>query len=929
MRCEVRKLLWLGLVGASVTQGVSERQTNYLSYQIADFDLLLDHDSQTLVSLKPRNTSAPASFDFFPFDMLDQRSENGNHQFGDITFRVRKADGSDDWTEGDSAQSRKPVRSLNDTDCLTASNLGPTLPSNGMLDIKRSWVNLGGGVGLTFEVTNLADATVEIGSLGMPIISNSIITGREAEDQYANCSFADPNFGLDGGYVRVTRINGQGPALTITPMNADTSFEGWNFLHEPMDTEVEYQSQTFEGLYEWQPFSKAWAEKEWNDTQPWNEPTSLMLEAGETKIFGLRVSLVDEIENIEENLQGMGLPTAMAIPGFIIPTDLEARLYLNYGRPIKSIETEPKDSLSFMPLAESVDEWQGYTVNATSSDVWGRVRATITYADNMTQSVHYYVTESFPSAFQKLGNFHSTTMLFNDTTDPFHRYPAPITYDREVNQQVTQDNRTYVSGIDDEGGAGAHVALAGKQLLHPNAEEVQKYLDFINQTMWGYLQYKDGGENRSYGVIKSLFYYDNTTTDFYDYDADTDFSTSWNTTEAHRLDRSYDYAWVCAAYWSMYRVTRSHTKLATIQPPTWYLTQAAKTIAFMAPLPNEEPKTGYADLGLMGDTTFGYVLDDLVIENMTDMADDLRSRMKRRADLWNSQAVPFGSEQSWDNTGQEGVYYWSKYFGYNSTAAKTLQTIIGYAPTVNHWGYDGNARRYWDFVFAGKLRRFERQLHHYGSAFNSLPVLSAYKASPQPQASSSNDTSPDPLYLLRLGYAGMLGSMSNIDQEGFASAAFHAWPDTLKWDGYSADYGMGLWGMVLNSVTILLEHPTFGWLAYGGNIETSDQMITLWPRDVGRRKLYIAAIGLEVGLDAGVFDQVKFWPGNGTVEVTMLPAVPGIGSADADNALLTVQQMAGMGEYLPENQVEKQYGAWKFGFGDEGRVTARISPVKS
>lgn len=55
----------------------------------------------------------------------------------------------------------------------------------------------------------------------------------------------------------------------------------------------------------------------------------------------------------------------------------------------------------------------------------------------------------------------------------------------------------------------------------------------------------------------------------------------------------------------------------------------------------------------------------------------------------------FGSEMAWDSTGQEGVYGWSRYFGNNITAINALNSVIAYQPLIPHWGYNGNARRYW------------------------------------------------------------------------------------------------------------------------------------------------------------------------------------------------------------------------------------------
>jgi hypothetical protein len=82
-----------------------------------------------------------------------------------------------------------------------------------------------------------------------------------------------------------------------------------------------------------------------------------------------------------------------------------------------------------------------------------------------------------------------------------------------------------------------------------------------------------------------------------------------------------------------------------------------------------------------------------------------------------------------------------------------LNAILGYMPTLPHWGYNGSARRYWDFLYAGKLRRIERQLHHYGSGLNAIPVLSEFRAH------------PDDDYLLRAGYGGLMGALTSIDEE--------------------------------------------------------------------------------------------------------------------------------------------------------------------
>lgn len=56
--------------------------------------------------------------------------------------------------------------------------------------------------------------------------------------------------------------------------------------------------------------------------------------------------------------------------------------------------------------------------------------------------------------------------------------------------------------------------------------------------------------------------------------------------------------------------------------------------------------------------------------------------------------------------------------------------------------------------------RYERQIHHYGSGLNALPLIAAFEAS------------PTDYYLLRAGFGGLSGPLSNIDEDGFAAASF-------------------------------------------------------------------------------------------------------------------------------------------------------------
>jgi hypothetical protein len=270
---------------------------------------------------------------------------------------------------------------------------------------------------------------------------------------------------------------------------------------------------------------------------------------------------------------------------------------------------------------------------------------------------------------------------------------------------------------------------------------------------------------------------------------------------------------------------------------------------------------------------------------MTAQAATLEGKMHSRGDRWKEQAYPYGSEMPWDSTGQEEVYAWTKYFGYQDKADVTLNAILGYDPTIPHWGYNGSARRYWDFIFAAKDRRLERQLHHYGSSLNAILLLSQYREH------------PDDFYLLRVGYGGTMGALTDIDKEGFASAAFHSFPDMLKPDPLSGDYGPNFFGHSWNTATYLVNHPEFGWLAFGGNVSTKNGTVTIEPLDSARTRVYLAPFGIWLTLDSGNFQSVELNPKTRSVRVGLSPS-----DQFTSEARLHIEQTAklkGIGTFRP------------------------------
>jgi hypothetical protein len=821
--------------------------------------------SGTVASLTP---SSDAGLDYTPGDLLKERSADTFYHLGDLDVRYRAAGGGD-WMDVSTAYKRSPVAVLAKDETQFTGDVSSSLPSGTPLKIVRTWSAENGVLSLRFTLTNTAATPVEIGGLGIPMVFNNIMNGRTLDQAYRICSFYDPYIGEDAGYVQVSQLSGKGPVLLVVP-DGHTPFEAWKPILDHrnrqtgaglLDNDPTPRGTTFEGSFDWMVHSAGYAETEWKGVQEWNPATSVTLAAGKSVTYGVRFFVAPDLRHIEATLAEHNRPVAVGIPGYVLPQDMDARLFLRYDKPVRSIVSEPAAAVAIHDDGRNAHGLHAYTLRGKQ---WGRSRLVITYDDGTVQSIGYRTIKPETEAIADMGHFLFHEQWFDEANDPFHRAPSIISYDNEASKQVTQDSRVWIAGLSDEAGAGSWIAASMKEYLQPDPEEIVKLESFVDGVLWGHLQNSDG--EHKYGVHKSLFFYQPALVPGFTYDPKLNWTswTSWNQKGADDIGRSFNYPHVVAAYWSLYQTARNTQGLVTNHDWQWYLNQAYETTLAMC---TQAPY--YTRFGQMEGTVFVRLLNDLKAEGWTDKADKLEAVMRARADVWKTEAYPFGSEMPWDSTGQEEVYDWTRYFHEDQKAEVTLNAILAYDPTIPSWGYNGSARRYWDFIYGGKASwgRIERQLHHYGSGINAIPLLAEYRLH------------PDDLYLLRVGYGGVMGPLTNIDEKGFASAAFHSFPDRMKFDPYSGDYGPNFFGHAMNTGTFVTHDDEMGWLCFGGNVEEHHGIVHTTILDSSRKRLFLAPLGLWITLDAGKIVSADYDTHKHTVALNLAATSPYVPAA--------------------------------------------------
>lgn len=847
-------LLLVILIATNVVSNAQRRQRDLgpstlniekgsTAYSTPIFKLELLNSSQSVSSLKALEDS---TLDYTPGDRLKERDKNNFYHLGDINLGIRSV-GDTTWSYFSTAKNRADVEALSskNPNVISSADLSKTLPSDIPLQIIRYWEKEGDNLIMRFELKNKLNKPVEIGALGIPMVFNNNFNGKTLDQSHTENVFFDPSIGKDAGYLQVVKLNGEGKVLLVVPYGK-TPFENYRPLPDD-PTPIGY---TFEGLHEWMVHSKSYSETEWKGVEQWNTPTSSVLKPGESKSYGVKFLLANSLRDIENTLAKSNRPVAVGIPGYVVPMDVNAKLFLQYNSAIKKMTIEPKGAIELNASKTTNEGWKTYEVKGKT---WGRARVTVDYEDGLSQTISYKIIDPESKVIASYGKFSTTEQWYDDSTDLFNRAPSVITYDYEKKEKVLQDTRAWIAGLGDEGGSGSWLGAIMKQVVLPEKEEVAKLEDFVNQTIWGGIQYSEG-ENK-YGVRKSMFYYEPDSMPKGTYSDSVRWGKyggfpSWDKKQAESVGRSYNYPHVAAAHWAMYRLARYHTGLVSQQNWSWYLENAAQTAIAML-----EQAPDYVMHGQMEGTIFILILNDLKAEGLNELADELRLGMKVRFYHWNTLSYPFGSEMPWDSTGQEEVYMWSKYFGFDEGALVTLNAILAYMPTVPHWAYNGNARRIWDFLYGGKLSRFERMIHHYGSGLNAIPVLNKYREN------------PSDFYLLRVGYGGLLGAISNMTQDGFAPCAFHSFPQTLANDGITGDYGCGFLGYAINTSTYLVHHDDFGWLSLGGNCIENGDWVRTELTTAAKNRVYIAPVGLWLTLDAGQFQSVSFNVKSGEVKM--------------------------------------------------------------
>lgn len=729
----------------------------------------------------------------------------------------------------------------------------------------------------TMRFQNYTDKKIEIGDLALPLRMNTDFIGGDLMDEkavqltYQNRLNEHRLINGHGSFIFWMRANGIGPYLLMVP-KAGTKLEYFNSNYSA------FINSAFTGGNE---NRGTWRQKH----------TSTILEPrgniNDSIIYGFKFVWGDDYEGVRNALYQNGGFDIHVVPGMTLPTNLTAKFSLRTKNNIQSVVPEHPEHTVIECLGKKDNDIHIYSAKFSKL---GENLITINYNDDSSLILEFFITEPLEILYKKRANFivenqqHRNDKWYNglfslwDMKEKILRSP-----------EDTGGLPDYMVGGSDDPSNSKCVYLAEKNVVLPNAKEIEALEYFIEKFVWGKLQRTDKEYPHPYGIYGSENWYLNR-------------NTEWGTTNekrirrlekqlvvpqgtglgAERMWRTFDYTTYIMLYYNMYRIAKLYPNMVNYLDAAGYLNRAFGTSKAFFQVPYSIYMLGKPLWSFQGFSDWAYklgnfhekyiveVITALKKEGMIKKGNWLKNEWEKKVKYFiYDNPLPFGSEFVFDRTAFESTHVIARYAIQNPMQSDT-----------NLW-YDKNKKIWYshpeikpedafDFlerqIEANIAMRgwLETSYYYLGSARvggNTLDYMS------QMAGWSILDYalyfSNEPAKYVRLGYASILSSWALVNS-GTPESNYGYWYPGKENDGaagwnfqtekygktwnfgytsrgpwyYDGEIDHGLAGGILAAATILMDDPIFGKIAYGGELTKDIDHYYIIPKDGVRRRFH-------------------------------------------------------------------------------------------
>jgi hypothetical protein len=680
---------------------------------------------------------------------------------------------------------------------------------------------------------NTSSQSIEFGDVGLPLPFNEIWPENTViyETQVVFHSFT----GNNSSYIVAQRPSGVGPFLLMTPdftTGAGLEYQDhWTINEHPDSTWAQDQGGWANGLNVFYIHSNVIK----STNRGYLPNTSLVLAPNQEKVYSFKFHKISDIDAMKDKLYTEGLIDVNVVPGMMFATNMTAKLDLHTSKKINSITAQYPSETQITYLTTAND----HNIYQIKLNHLGPNNITVNYGNGEKTVLQFYAIEPIDAALQRHATFMVQKTQWNDSTLGYNK----VFDDWMMDTKAKRGEFYGYWGWGDDWGLAHGEFLAEKNVLTPVPSEISAVDQYLETAIWNTLM----KNNHSDYLVH----------DFYKEEP--------NDTPTYR---GYAYPHIYNTYFSMYKIAKLHPNAVSyIQQKNTYLLRAYN---ILKALYDGQGVYYNWNTGLMGESTTPEIIQALKDEGYSNEANDVISKMATKYNNFKDTAYPYGSEYSYDNTGEEACYTLAKMNNNVGMMAKINKKTIACRGTAPVWYYYADpvtncGESWWNFQYTTSLAGYAMDdwtRNYSGTPEKDQRMSYAAKIANIGCINSGQiDSDPENIGTVSWTYQAEKG---NWGGQGTGGGNLHN-----GWRQMSGEADLGLFGAIRLLSSDVAVDPIFGLFGYGCEVSQSGSNYVVTPEDGIFKRLNLITQKLSMELETDQYTSATVATAKNYVEFTL------------------------------------------------------------
>ncbi|MFE6079117.1 DUF5695 domain-containing protein [Paenibacillus sp. NPDC057886] len=855
------------------------------AYELSTDKLILQTGTHgEISSIKIKGDAFPTEY-VMNATVAPEQNTTDHQWLGELMFTYRLNGGA--WTKAWtnlSADGRTITNSGNQV-TVTYANASNAQGIRNFKVIETYTTQPDGSILWKIEVQNTSGQKLEIGDFGLPLPFNEQWTYGDAiyETRVVTHSFV----GNNSSYITASRPSGIGSYLMLIP-DATT---GAGFEYQDRWRNEEHPGSK----WAWNPANEGkWIEglnvfyihsnviKSTN--RGYLPNTSLTLEAGQSKTYGFKFLAVADEQAAKNALYDAGHIDVIVVPGMIVPTNQKAKVDLRTSKTITKVQNA---NGTVIPLKEN--KAGDHKIYELQFSQLGPNNVTVEYDGGKKTVLQFYAIDPIDKALQD----HSTFMVDKTQWNLPGDIRDKVFDDWMMNTKSKRNVFNGYWGWGDDWGLTHGQFLAEKNTLTPVAREIRAVDDYLETAIWTNLM---NGHHEDYLIHDFLMPEPNTTPTY----------------------RGYAYPHVYNTYFSMYKIAKLYPDIVTYKhDKEVYLLRAYNIFKALY----EGPVAYNWNTGLMGELTTPDIIQALKAEGYDNEANDMMEKMRTKYGNFKNTTYPYGSEYSYDNTGEEAVYTLAKLHSDQAAEQGKALEIMGKINAKTRasrghmpvWYYYTDpvtitGENWFNFQYTTSLAGYAMddwiRFHESSNREEQQRLSYAAKIANVGAINSGQISSdPDNIGAAAWTYQAEKGNYGTNGTGGGANV-----PLLNGWRGMTGEADLGLFGALQTLSADVAVDPIFGLTGYGADVTLANGRYNVIPLDGLFKRLNLITEKLYIELDKDQYTGAKLAPTKDYVWLDMKNLTPN----QPHQTSITFQGLkSGTYQIKVDGQVQGKFNAYK------------------